>query len=53
VFEIKSTPEQDAAALAAIKAELEYYDTHPTEVSELFIDQAHLRRLVQMAEARK
>lgn len=47
-----STPEQDREAIEHIKAELEYYDKHPTTVPEIFIPQDMLRRLVQIVEGR-
>lgn len=47
---IPSTPEEYRAAVARVRAELEYYDTHPTEVEHLFVAQADLRRLVQLVE---
>lgn len=47
---IKSSPEENQEAIAEAVRLLEYYDTHPTEVPELFINQAMLRRLVQMSQ---
>jgi len=47
---IQSTPAEDAYALKFIITELEFYDNHPTEVDEIFIPQAFLRRLVQLVQ---
>lgn len=49
---INSTEQENDSAISLARAELGYYDKHPTEVEHIFIPQAALRRLVQMAELR-
>jgi hypothetical protein len=48
MLRIESTPEEDRDAINLIIRELEHYDTHPTQVPELFIPQDVLRRVIQL-----